>query len=673
MSIFRDTFPDFVSASLLERQTGMATRDPAFLHQLNSRTAWVRMTSGVDYQGTNNLAEQYVLQGGTLNNSSLRYGLGGNGTSTYDTKSPGGSPHRMGIRPMPGITNVDIQSRGAYGSLQEATVSFTCWDISQLEELEILYMRPGYTVLLEFGWSYINPIPNYSNVLLNKPPTSLNEAFDSISKLVKDSKGNYDALIGYVKNYNWSARDDGGYDCTTTIISLGEVLESLKCNWVPMNTTAFSNNGILGQINSDPQVVDSYQQGIIPGLLHELWNFLLKTGEGTTNPNFAPNFYDKNTKSTYFLCMSEAMGQASKNDRAGFSKYLGKDTGNVEGWITLGSFCELINNYVLLKDQNNNPIAQILPYETDLQGNVIQEQVNGVNVPKSLTCIASPFALSTNPGVCWIRNDNWSTLEISSNIENESINTDIVNLSQNTKNIIENYNFRNFAPTFENKLTTTSGYAGAIRIQTTTYAGNLENDIKEIAIEIVKGITDVKLNEKNEIVYYFYNGKSFTSNISVDSIKTVNLFDFIFTELTQENDGDTTESAKLIYNQLFPSDPFDVPFSQDIANLITENNAQLIEITGNRKTWTKDTLISKIKEIFSKVSLSSFVANKLINQTPILAQNTAQAAANTSLLNSGLQYFLIPSDSIKKKTLGRIANIYVNINYLRLLQQLPLF
>ena len=42
---------------------------------------------------------------------------------------------------MPGITNVAIQSKGAYGSLQEATVTFTCWDIRQLEELEILLSR----------------------------------------------------------------------------------------------------------------------------------------------------------------------------------------------------------------------------------------------------------------------------------------------------------------------------------------------------------------------------------------------------------------------------------------------------------------------------------------------------------------------------------------------------
>ena len=182
MSIFRETFPQFIQNELDRRQDGMLTRNPKFVHQLNTRNAWIRMTSGVNYEGSNSLAKKYVLQGGTLNdNSTLRSGLGGNGTSTYDRLSPGGNSLRMGIRPMPGITGVSVQSKGAYGSLQESTVTFVAWDIRQLEELEILYMRPGYTVLLEFGWNYVTPLPRY-NILDIAADTgvSLQEAFKNI-------------------------------------------------------------------------------------------------------------------------------------------------------------------------------------------------------------------------------------------------------------------------------------------------------------------------------------------------------------------------------------------------------------------------------------------------------------------------------------------------------------
>jgi hypothetical protein len=63
---------------------------------------------------------------------------------------------------MPGITEMSLRTIGAYGSLFETTVKFYAWDINQLNELEILFMRPGYSVLLEWGWSqYIDYDDNF--------------------------------------------------------------------------------------------------------------------------------------------------------------------------------------------------------------------------------------------------------------------------------------------------------------------------------------------------------------------------------------------------------------------------------------------------------------------------------------------------------------------------------
>ena len=86
MSLFRESFPQFIQDELDRRQTGMFTRNAPFVHELNTRSAWVRMTSGVNTRNnkgvlTNELASKYVLQGGTLNNNNLRYGLGKSGTS----------------------------------------------------------------------------------------------------------------------------------------------------------------------------------------------------------------------------------------------------------------------------------------------------------------------------------------------------------------------------------------------------------------------------------------------------------------------------------------------------------------------------------------------------------------------------------------------------------------
>ena len=43
-------------------------------------------------------------------------------------------------RPLPGITGVDVKNKGSMGSTREATINFTCWDLNQLNAMELLYM-----------------------------------------------------------------------------------------------------------------------------------------------------------------------------------------------------------------------------------------------------------------------------------------------------------------------------------------------------------------------------------------------------------------------------------------------------------------------------------------------------------------------------------------------------
>jgi len=144
-----------------------------------------------------------------------------------------------GIVPMPGITQANIRTKSAYGSLREARVEFVCHNRRQLEVLEMLYMRPGYVVLLEWGWSpFINNegefidqfkyIENYTNGKIYTNAITQNDIYNAINGLKEDSAGNYDGLLGFIKNFGFEARPDGGYNCYTELISMGEVLDSLK-------------------------------------------------------------------------------------------------------------------------------------------------------------------------------------------------------------------------------------------------------------------------------------------------------------------------------------------------------------------------------------------------------------------------------------------------------------
>ena len=144
----------------------------------------------------------------------------------------------FGIVPMPGITDATIRTKSDDGSLREAQVNFECHNRRQLEILEALYMRPGYPILLEWGWNpYISnsgTIESQDDVLKDffLEGSSLQTLNSSISRKRENSGGNYDGFIGYCKNFEFKAREDGGYDCTTEIIAHGEILESLKARQI---------------------------------------------------------------------------------------------------------------------------------------------------------------------------------------------------------------------------------------------------------------------------------------------------------------------------------------------------------------------------------------------------------------------------------------------------------
>lgn len=144
-----------------------------------------------------------------------------------------------GIVPMPGIVDINVRTKSAYGSLREAKVNFECHNRRQLEVLEMLYMRPGYMVLLEWGWTpyvsnqgkIVNDVRLMEDISDGRIYTNnitQQEVFRYINQLKSERDGNYDGFMGFVKNFGFQARDDGGYTCYTELISIGEVIESLK-------------------------------------------------------------------------------------------------------------------------------------------------------------------------------------------------------------------------------------------------------------------------------------------------------------------------------------------------------------------------------------------------------------------------------------------------------------
>jgi len=413
MSIFRDTFTPEISASLAVRQNAMVNRTPQNIQYLNARSAWIRMTSAVNVYNPNTqiiddaLAKQYVLLGGTLlNNDKLRAGVGDR-TKAYSQYTPSNIPNRLGIRPMAGITSLDIKSKSAYGSLREVTVNFQCWDIRQLEDLELLYMRPGYTVLVEWGWlPYLKndgtiekSVPQFYDIL-DKKETNRSEIFLELFNKSKASGGNYDAMYGYIKNYQWSAREDGGYDCQVTVISTGEIIESLKVNYVRADladygfyTAGSIGKGYLNELFDNQGVVSSYLMGqyyeknTLVGVWAELWwklsdssHTLSKLGlEYLENKHIAVSF--------------PALVENGENTLV---------YKNFQWYITLEAAFDIMNKYIIAKsDSKDQEPLIVLSTKTSTYAQPKESE------PLNLLGVAHPLQISVDPSICLIKNNVW--------------------------------------------------------------------------------------------------------------------------------------------------------------------------------------------------------------------------------------------------------------------------
>lgn len=251
-------FSEYVINQLKVRanRNSTLTRDDEQIIYLANKMSWTRLSSSVrinpqntsfsafyrkvfngqippgDYTTGEGLAKNWILQGGTSelknNELSLRYGLGPNGAYGL------GGSEELGYRPMPGIESVNIESKGALGSLREATITFKVWNLVQLNVVEAIYFRLGYTMLLE--WGHINYFNNAGKFVTNTAGLdvfnfkSKELLLQAITKKSQQTNGNYEAMLGTVTNFNFSFNQDGGYDCTLKLIGLGSVIDTIRIN-----------------------------------------------------------------------------------------------------------------------------------------------------------------------------------------------------------------------------------------------------------------------------------------------------------------------------------------------------------------------------------------------------------------------------------------------------------
>jgi len=462
MSLFKEPFDANIIGQLNKRQDimGKDNRSPQDIAYLNGKTAWVQLRSSVNVGGNFDLAANNVLLGGTLlpTNNLRTSTIGKTGFGVYDTSVYGKENNVFGLRPMPGINGISIQSKSAYGSLRQATVNFQCWDVKQLDILETLYMRPGFTVLLEWGWTpYIDNNGKLSSQINHDEKFFSHKNIDIQQYLANlrgrslGSHGNYDAMFGYIKNYSWKIRKDGGYDCTTEIISTGEILESFKINYSGASISANSTGTLLSNTQYDKieDIQKEYRRNILAGLLAETYALVAENagteaistsgalvggaaaailgpvavaggaalgatiGPTALNEKGGTLTYTANNGKTGTIDFAtkeielEAEGTFSTDSDANSGKeaaegYVTDDDSNV--YITLRSFVELINNFVLLENPNSSDQNKSIVRLS------VDNKPDSINKGQPLHCLYNPLQISVDPRVCILKNPSFERL-----------------------------------------------------------------------------------------------------------------------------------------------------------------------------------------------------------------------------------------------------------------------
>tara|TARA_R110001632_G_scaffold1147_1_gene4624 strand:- start:543 stop:3851 length:3309 start_codon:yes stop_codon:yes gene_type:complete len=301
MALIGKPFHDYVKNQVTQRQDSLGegfggtntSRKLKTLNVYNSSTPWMRLASAVSitkptedspgisvYQqilnsglfdgfgenvwGGRELARNFVLQGAPNtakagvniataatdttaaipNDAGKAYGFG-YGSSQINSE--------QGYVPPPGVTSIDFEYKND-GALAFATVSIKAFSATQFSMIDILYMRPGYTCLLEFGHSMyynnkgelINFSPSFTSPFgyLFNPDTSSSytKMAEKIQKEKKKHDGNYEGFFARIMKFNWKFNMDGSYDITVKLAGLGSVITSLKTNIPKMTTTPSTFN-----------------------------------------------------------------------------------------------------------------------------------------------------------------------------------------------------------------------------------------------------------------------------------------------------------------------------------------------------------------------------------------------------------------------------------------------
>ena len=276
-------------------------------------------------------------------------------------------------RPIPGIKSIDVSFSGGVRGSRQATINWTCWSFEEITRLTPHFLSMGKTVLLEWGWIY-----NGSSLL--DLPTFFDEngirrsSYENYIEEILSREGDMDMMTGVIKNFEYTTREDGAFDCTTELQSVGL---KLKTSTIPNEKVLDGNKAVIDE-NWYQKAKSFFKKGdlVEKEMISYDLNFTLKTfvkdideyvrTQMNKEKNIKSRFYvfDKsgggNNRATAFISSKEIAWEPNKFIYYGTSRGTKfKQSQEYGVWIRWGWFEDnILSKFVSLTSSDNQIVTQ---------------------------------------------------------------------------------------------------------------------------------------------------------------------------------------------------------------------------------------------------------------------------------------------------------------------------
>ena len=149
------------------------------------------------------------------------------------------NPNLQGqFRPQPGVISLtsEYTSTSNVYFNRDVSVTWRCHHIDDLERLSYRFLTLNKLVYVEWGWAY--PDEQRTSFITPQNLQKINDPTKLRKEVLTKGKGNFDAVLGFVKNFEWSSTGTG-FECKTEIMSQGVDIFNTRIN----NDTQFVSKG----------------------------------------------------------------------------------------------------------------------------------------------------------------------------------------------------------------------------------------------------------------------------------------------------------------------------------------------------------------------------------------------------------------------------------------------